>query len=117
MNYAQAFAQALNEDMDARGIKKSGPNGVGRVDASQVVSVRFEGDEAGGYSEYTQWDDQADLQFFGPEEDYEVEGLRKGDTYMSRRYTYCHIISMHELGTFDIGKVMERAVEIIQEEK
>lgn len=112
MNYAAAFAQALNEFMDEAGIKKQGPYGIKRLDPSKVVSVTFDGEEEGGYSEYTNWSAKAILEFRGTRHDVEVEGLR-GEKYTTQQWDYWTDIDLHQLGAFDIGKTMERAIEIM----
>jgi hypothetical protein len=96
MNYAAAFAQALNEDLDRREINKTGFHGVQRPDPTKVTRVTFEGEEEGGYSEYTQWNAHADLFFTGNE------------------YGCC--VDMHQVGNLDLGAIMQRAAELMAKE-
>lgn len=93
MNYAAAFAQALNEDLDRRKVAKTGPYGVDRPDPAKVTSVRFDAEESGGYSEYTQWNEHADIIFTGPE--------------------YGCYVNVQDQ-SFDLGAIMERAAYIVQ---
>lgn len=95
MNYAAAFAQALQEDLDRRNIQKRGPYGVSRPDPTKVDQVEFDGDEGYDYSEYTHADPRASLVFRGP------------DNY------YCEI-DMTQVGSLNLGEILERAAYIMQ---
>lgn len=93
MNYAAAFAAALGEALDAMGAKKSGFHKIDRPDPDKVETVKFEGEEAGGYSSWTNWDAHANLIFEGPK--------------------YCCYVDLLSLGRLNLGEVVERAVEIL----
>lgn len=117
MNYAAAFATALNEDLDERQISKSGIYGVPRVDPSKVMEVHFVGDEGYHYSEYTNADPSADLIFLGELIKEKVpHPLHKNTmTWTQERYTYGHTIDMTLVGRINLGKVMQRAAELMKE--
>lgn len=95
MKYAAAFATALNEALDDARAPKTGARRIDRPDPTKVDAVRFESEEAGGYSEYTNWDAHADLIFTGPE--------------------YGCYVNMLEVPMLDVGRIIERAVELLKE--
>ena len=87
MNYAKAYAVALKELGWAV-----------TVDPEKVDSVQFDSEVGYCYSEYTAADPAAIFIFRGPD-------------------NYYHSVNCHELGTFDFGRVMERAAEVLNEER